>query len=211
MRMKVLSLFLLITLLSPTTISLAEEKGGGAAEMARKLQNPLATIKAIMTDNVIGFNTGTDKGTSYGFQLQPVYAIDLPNKGFTLIPRAVIPIVGLEPGTDTPITGENGNPTPSGSNRAWGLGDTVLQFFFAPHTKAEWKWGVGPQVSIPTHTDNDLRGPDWGAGIAGVVVGYRAGQGNGCAGENVNGLGDVQVGPSAQHQGDGSGHVRGRH
>lgn len=70
-----------------------------AAEMAKKLQNPLANIKAVMTDNAIGFNTGDDEGTSYGFQIQPVYAIDMPEHGFTFIPRAVIPIMGLEPET----------------------------------------------------------------------------------------------------------------
>jgi hypothetical protein len=51
------------------------------------------------------------------------------------------------------------------------LGDSVLQFFVAPHSKGKWKWGVGPQLSLATHTDSDLRGPDWGAGAAGVVVG----------------------------------------
>ena len=172
MRKRILSLFLLIALAAPATISLAEEKGGdAAAEMARKLQNPLASIKAIFTDNTIGFNTGDDDGTSYGFQLQPVYAIDFPDHGFTFIPRAVIPIVGLEPGTKTPITGEDGNPTPSGASRVWGLGDSVLQFYFAPHTKGKWKWGVGPQFSLATHTDGDLRGADWGAGVAGILVG----------------------------------------
>ena len=30
---------------------------------------------------------------------------------------------------------------------------------------------MGPQFSLATHTDSDLRGPDWGAGAAGVVVG----------------------------------------
>ena len=74
--------------------------GQSAEEMARKLQNPLANIKAIMTDNAIGFDTGDDEGTSYGFQIQPVYAIDFPEQGFTFIPRGVIPILGLEPGTN---------------------------------------------------------------------------------------------------------------
>lgn len=142
-----------------------------AAEMARKLQNPLASIKAVMTDNTIGYNTGTDEGTSYGFQIQPVYAIDYPEKGFTFIPRAVIPVTGLEPGTKTRFTGEDGNPTPSGSGRVWGIGDSMLQFFFAPHSKREWKWGVGPQFSVPTHTNDKLKGPDWGAGLAGVITG----------------------------------------
>lgn len=79
-----------------------------AAKMQKKLQNPLANIKSLMTDNVIGFDTGNTDGTSYGFQIQPVYAIDYPDKGFTLIPRAVIPIMGIEPGTDAPIIGQPG-------------------------------------------------------------------------------------------------------
>ena len=56
----------------------AEPAADAAAEMARKLQNPLANIRALMTDNAIGFETGDDEGTSYSFQLQPVYALVFP-------------------------------------------------------------------------------------------------------------------------------------
>jgi hypothetical protein len=139
-----------------------------AAEMQKKLQNPLANIKAVMTDNAIGFDTGTTDNTSFGFQIQPVYAIDMPDKGFTFIPRAVVPILGLEPGTDIPPVGQ---PNPNDTKSVWGLGDSMLQFFFAPHSDAEWKWGVGPQVSVPTATKNQLEGPQWGVGLAGVVTG----------------------------------------
>lgn len=141
--------------------------GDAAAEMARKLQNPLANIKAVMTDNAIGFNTGSDNGTSYGFQIQPVFAMDFPDQGFTFIPRGVIPILGLEPGTDIPRVGE---PVPPGKS-VWGIGDIVLQGFVAPHVESKWKWGVGPQISLGTATDPALRGPSWGAGFAGVVTG----------------------------------------
>ena len=141
------------------------------AEMARKLQNPLANIKAVMTDNTIGYNTGSDEGTSYGFQIQPVYAVDVPSKGFTFIPRAVIPVMGLEPGTKTRFTGEDGEPTSFGSDSVWGLGDSIFQFFFAPHSEHSWKWGIGPQFSAATHTDEALKGPDWGAGFSAVVTG----------------------------------------
>ena len=137
-----------------------------AAEMQKKLQNPLANIAAIMTDNVIGFDTGDTDDTSFGFQVQPVYAIDFADKGFTMIPRAIIPILGLEPGTDVPIVGQ-----PSGTKSTWGLGDTMVQLFFAPHTDGSWKWGLGPQVSMPTATKEQLEGPQWGAGVAGVLVG----------------------------------------
>jgi len=138
-----------------------------AAEMARKLQNPLANIKALMTDNAIGFDSGTTGDTSFAFQLQPVYAVDMPDRGFTLIPRASIPILGLEPGTDTPRTGQ---PTP-GTGSTWGLGDSIVQAFYAPYTESTLKWGIGPQVSIPTATDSALEGPGWGAGVAGVLTG----------------------------------------
>jgi len=164
-------LTVVLMILIAAAIDSAPVNADSAAEMAKKLQNPLANIKAVMTDNSIAFNTGDDNGTSYGFQLQPVYAIDFPDRGFTFIPRAVIPILGLEPGTKTPITGDDGNPIPSGSGSVWGVGDSILQFFFAPHVKSNWKWGLGPQVSLATRTDSKLRGPDWGAGMAGVITG----------------------------------------
>jgi hypothetical protein len=50
---KIQSLSLLIALATPTTMSLADETGDAAAEMARKLQDPLANIKVLMTDNDI--------------------------------------------------------------------------------------------------------------------------------------------------------------
>ena len=139
----------------------------GAAALAAKFQNPLAALKAVFTDNAIGFDTGADGGTSYGFQIQPVYAIDFPERGLTFIPRAVIPILGLEPGTSVPPTG---GPTPTGTESVWGLGDTVLQFMLAPRLKSNWKWGVGPQVTLKTSTDSALGGPGWGAGIAGILT-----------------------------------------
>lgn len=157
----------------PAVVSAEESDGGGEAtsaadEMMKKLQNPLANIKAIMTDNQIGFETGNTDGTSFGFQLQGVYAIDFPNKGFTMLPRAIIPIMGLEPGTDKPWVGQ---PDPSQTESVWGLSDSVAQLFFAPHTEGNWKWGAGPQVSFPTATKEQLEGPQWGAGVAGVLVG----------------------------------------
>ena len=130
------SLILLATASSSSNV-LAQS---AAEEMARKLKNPLANIKAIMTDNSIAFDTGNTDGTSYGFQIQPVYAIDFPEKGFTMIPRAVVPILGLEPGTKIPPIGA---PTSTEGSKS-GIGDSIVQLFFAPHTEGSWKWGIGP-------------------------------------------------------------------
>jgi len=164
---RILSLFFLIVLAATPSVSLAEEKNGGdadegAAEMARKLQDPLANIKALMTDNDVNFNTGEDEDeTSYGFQLQPVYAIPFEDLGFNLVNRAVIPILGMAEGGQKSILGE---PTPSDDGRTWGLSDSLLQFFFSPRTDDPWKWGIGPMVSLKTRTDSDLAGPGWGGG-----------------------------------------------
>ncbi len=164
-------LLTLLFSLATAYLIVSNASANDAAEMAKKLQNPLANIKAIMTDNTIGYNTGDTSGTSYGFQIQPVYAIDFDEKGFTFIPRAIIPIAGFEPGTTTRFTGDDENLTPSSSSRTWGIGDSIFQFFFAPHSKQAWKWGIGPQFSIPTHTDDTLKGPGWGTGLAGVITG----------------------------------------
>ncbi len=145
----------------------AGQNTNAAAEMARKLQDPLANISVIMTDNDILFRTG-DGETSYQFQIQPVHAIDFPEYGFTLIPRAVIPIVGAAPLADIPGLE---NPQPAGGGTTWGLSDIITQVFFAPKTESNWKWGAGPQISWDTHTDSMLKGPGWGAGVAGVLTG----------------------------------------
>ena len=164
-------LFILnICMIIATSVStMAAESGGDAAEMAKKMQDPLANIKALMTDNDISFNAGSKEDEfSYGFQLQPVYAIPFEEQGFNLINRAVIPILGIPGGGQKPILGE---PTPVSTDHTWGLSDSMLQFFFNPHTDSAWKWGVGPNISIPTRTDDDLKGPGWGAGPIAVLVG----------------------------------------
>ena len=45
--------------------------------LAKKAQNPLGNVKAIMTDSTIAFDGGPNDATSYAFQFQPVYAIEV--------------------------------------------------------------------------------------------------------------------------------------
>jgi len=148
--------------------STAAQDADALAEMARKAQDPLADVKALMTDNTIAFDGGPGEDeTSYGFQLQPVYSI--PNETrFNMIFRAVIPIVGVDPGVEIPPLGPEPRPE---SGSTWGLSDTLLQYLFSPKTEANVKWGIGPQVSLKTNTSDRQAGPGWGAGIAGVVFG----------------------------------------
>ncbi len=138
-----------------------------AEDIAKAMQDPLASIAALMMDNTVNFNSGQpEETTGYNFQLQPVYAI--PFESFNFIPRAIIPIIGAPGGADFPNLGP---PRPPGDSVTWGLGDIMTQLFFSPKSESAWKWGVGPQFSFQTRTDSAVAGPGWGAGAGGVLVG----------------------------------------
>jgi len=156
-------LILCTVLLNPLHAMTPEEQ----AEALRKAQDPLADVKAVMSDNTVSFGTADDK-TSYGFQLQPVYSIPT-DIGFNFIARAVIPVLGVQHGAEFPKLGSD--PI-GGSGLTWGLSDIYLQGFFVPKTDSSIKFGFGPQVSLRTRTDSALGGPGWGGGLAGVVVGF---------------------------------------
>lgn len=89
---------------SRLSVGQASADGPSAEELARKAQDPLADVKALMTDNTIGF-AKVDDETSYGFQLQPVYSIPT-GQPFNLISRAAIPIVGAPVGAVLPRLGD---------------------------------------------------------------------------------------------------------
>lgn len=152
-------------LVGAPTFALGQDSGDAAAEMARKLQDPLASIAAIMTDNDILFKTGDDE-TSFSFQIQPVKAFSF--ESFNFIARGIVPISGIAPEGQRPIIGP---PLPAGDSLTWGLSDINTQFFFNPKSESAWKWGLGPTLSWKTRTDEKLGGPGWGAGPVGVLVG----------------------------------------
>lgn len=154
--------------------TVAGESGGGAAELAALLQDPLANLSALTTDNTFSFKSGSDHNNeAYEFNLQPVHSINFPEYGFTLITRATIPIIGAKAGTDLPRLSDDGIEQGTGGSkgRQWGLSDIATQFFFSPMGQQGWKWGAGPMISWKTRTDNDLKGAGGGTGPIGVLVG----------------------------------------
>ena len=169
---QLLSLSVLLAGLFGTTTAMAE--GGGAAELAALLQDPLANLAAVMTDNTASFKSGPDHDDeAYEFNIQPVYSINFPELGFTLIPRAMIPVIGAKPGTALPRLSDDGLSLEPGGDkgREWGLSDIVTQFFITPMGQEGWKWGAGPMISWKTRTDNDVKGAGGGSGPIGVLVG----------------------------------------
>lgn len=164
--MKARRSFISVLLLCLGSAVASSAQGPSDAELARKAQDPLADVRAIMTDNTIGFGA-SDDDTAYGFQIQPVYSIPT-DRSYNLIARAVVPIVGAPVGASLPRLG--GEPISDGGGN-WGLSDSILQLFWTPSTTSAVKWGIGPQLSLRTRTSDQVGGPGWGGGLAGVVFG----------------------------------------
>ncbi|MGI9320773.1 MAG: hypothetical protein ACR2O5_05110, partial [Thiogranum sp.] len=61
--------------------ALAED---AAAKIQRQLQDPLANIKAVMTDNDVLFKTGFEDEPSYSFSIQGLYGMAFEEQGFNL-------------------------------------------------------------------------------------------------------------------------------
>ena len=148
-----------------------------AAKLAALLQDPLANISAMGTDSTASFKGGPDHDdTSYEINLQPVYSFSFPEQEFSIVARAMIPYIGVKPGTDLPRLSDDGEVDDDKGDkgdkgREWGMSDIVTQFFYSPMNQEGWKLGAGPMISWRTRTDNDLKGAGGGAGPIGVAVG----------------------------------------
>ena len=91
---RVFAAFIILVLTMALTLTAYAQSSNDEAEALRKAQDPLADVKALMTDNTIALGTADDQ-TSYGFQLQPVYSVPT-DLGFNFIARGIIPIVGVQ-------------------------------------------------------------------------------------------------------------------
>ena len=145
----------------------AQVQISAAEEMARKLADPLSNIHAILTEiDVFYFDSGNGqkRGELYSFKLTPVWAIDAEEKGYSIIPRVVVPLNGHFQSANDHI------------GRIWGLGDVALKILIAPKAKSAWKWGIGPQFSFKTSSQPQLGEIGNGIGLSGVIVGNLSSQ-----------------------------------
>jgi hypothetical protein len=134
-------------------------QGGGDAELAQELSNPLAALITIPVQFNYDSNIGIrDDGWKLQTNIQPVIPFEW-NDNWNLITRTIVPVVSqddIAPGTGS----------------QFGLGDINLSLFFSPKkpTSGGLIWGVGPVFLLPTATDSLLGADKWGAGPAAVVL-----------------------------------------
>jgi hypothetical protein len=134
-----------------------------AAELAKKLQNPIASLISVPLQNNFDFGAGPDDdGFQYLVRIQPVIPISL-NENWNVISRTILPVVYQD---DT-----------LGTASQSGLSDTLQSFFFSPKapTSSGWVWGAGPVFQLPTATDDLLGQEKWGAGPTAVVLKQESG------------------------------------
>ena len=69
----------------------------------------------------------------------------------------------------------------------------MVQYFFSPKGEGSFKWGIGPQVTLKTHTSDRTAGPGWGGGLAGVVFGGSGQWSYGAIGMQIWGKDDFSI------------------
>ncbi len=128
-----------------------------AAELAKKLANPIASLISVPFQNNTFYGIGSLKGTQNVLNIQPVVPIKL-NENLNLITRYIIPIV-----TQYNLTGE-------GSSQS-GLSDATVSAFLSPSkTRNGVTWGVGPAFLVPIATDSYLGTGKFGIGPTAVIL-----------------------------------------
>jgi hypothetical protein len=150
-------LFLAISALALDTPARAQDDQ--AAELAKKLANPVASLISVpLQYNYDRYGGSNDDAAVSRLNVQPVIPFSL-NEDWNLITRTIIPLVDQQ---DFPLAAMNES----------GLGDITTSLFFSPKspTAGGWIWGAGPVLLLPTATKNVLGTEKWGIGPTGVAL-----------------------------------------
>jgi len=128
-----------------------------AAELAKKLANPVASLISVPIQNNWDFGIGPANAMRYTANIQPVIPFSV-NTNWNLITRTIVPVIYAE----SPIKG--------GPDQA-GLGDIVQSFWLSPKapTDSGWIWGAGAVMYYPSGTDG-LSARHWGAGPTALAL-----------------------------------------
>jgi hypothetical protein len=135
----------------------AQAEEGSSADLAKKLQNPVADLISVPLQSNWDFGIGRADAMRYTLNVQPVIPISL-GESWNLITRTIVPFIHAE------------SPTPGGDS-AGGIGDITQSFFFSPKEPlGGWILGAGPVFLYPSASDDVLGSEKWGAGPTAVVL-----------------------------------------
>ena len=153
------ALFLVAVVFSTSAWS-QQDKGG--SDLRSAVQNPISSLISVPFKLTV--DEGASNGSATFLNIQPVIPVTKGN--WNLVNRVIVPIIDI-PG---PIPGTPGIPNPVPGDGATGLGDINYSLFFSPVEYGKYIWGVGPSISFPTATDDQLGSEKWSAGPTAVVI-----------------------------------------
>ncbi len=146
------ALFLLVLFLCISMTVYAQE----AAELAKELANPIASLISLPLQNNSDFGIGSLEGSRNTLNIQPVVPIAI-NENINLITRVVLPLIRQD------------NITGPGETQS-GFGDAVVSGFLSPsESKNGFTWGAGPVFLVPVGNE-DLTFDKFGVGPTAVAL-----------------------------------------
>jgi hypothetical protein len=147
-----------------TTSKTAQPSDDALASAKNAAQNPVASVISVPIQGNTAFGVGPYRRAFNQTLIEPVVPLRL-GSDWILITRTITPIV-VKPRL-SPTQGEK-----------LGLGNMEPQFYLSPAHPGRLIWGVGPQLYLPTATDDALStnvsgvqiGRKWGGGVATVAL-----------------------------------------
>ncbi|MBN3521180.1 hypothetical protein JYB62_14310 [Algoriphagus lutimaris] len=127
-----------------------------AAELAKKLANPIASLISVPLQNNTDYGISSFQGTRNTLNIQPVIPVSV-SKNWNMITRVVLPIITQY------------NISAPGEKQS-GLGDAVMSAFFSPKNSDKVTWGVGPALLLPIGTNDYLTTKKFGMGPTAVAL-----------------------------------------
>ena len=134
------------------------------ADLAKKLQNPVASLISVPIQNNWDFGIGPAHSMKYTANIQPVVPIGI-SEDWNLIIRTIMPVIYAEAVSDNPLA------PPSARESHSGLGDITQSFFLSPKEPVGgWILGAGPVGYYPTATESELGAGKLGFGPTVVAL-----------------------------------------
>lgn len=146
----------LLSLIALVPAALLGDDAVSDQDLARAVQNPVASMISLPFQNNTNFNFGPEDETQNILNIQPVWPLSI-NDDWNLITRTIMPVIS-QPG----MGGADG--------RVNGIGDITFTAFLSPKKSGELIWGAGPVVLLPTASKDQLGGDRWGVGPSMVVL-----------------------------------------
>jgi len=118
-----------------------QEADSEAAELAKQVQNPLASLVSLPFQTNYNRGVGAYERTFFNMNVQPV--IPYSRGDLNIITRTIVPI----------------NSAPIGeTDSVFGIGDVSYTMFFSPASNGALTWGVGPALTIPSASNAEVLG-----------------------------------------------------